>query len=161
MSVIPRSPFQTLHLSFISKYLTSALFLWSRKKGFANLLSVIVATSILLWFFTSFKLGNMFGVKDPIPYGLRTFVVYNFLWAGGTACYAGETFQHLSTRVREHLVCDRISHIFTPIHNSPQCRTICSDGCFSMWDHASTTFQLKIKEAIHIQWEQPTLNHQT
>ena len=103
----------------------------------------------------------MFGVKDPIPYGLRTFVVYNFLWAGGTACYAGETFQHLSTRVREHLVCDRISHIFTPIHNSPQYRTICSDGCFSMLDHASTTFQLKIKEAIHIQWEQPTLNHQT
>jgi len=27
-------------------------------------------------------------------------------------------------------------------------------------DHASTTFQLKIKEAIHIQWEKPTLNHQ-
>ena len=30
----------------------------------------------------------------------------------------------------------------------------------SILDHASTTFQLKIKEAIHIQWEQPILNHQ-
>jgi len=26
-------------------------------------------------------------------------------------------------------------------------------------DHASITFQLKIKEAIHIQWKKPTLNH--
>ena len=26
-------------------------------------------------------------------------------------------------------------------------------------DHASTTFQLKIKEAVQIQWEKPTLNH--
>lgn len=27
-------------------------------------------------------------------------------------------------------------------------------------DHASTSFQLKLKEAIHIRWEQPTLNQQ-
>ena len=27
-------------------------------------------------------------------------------------------------------------------------------------DHTSTTFQLKIKEAINIQWEKPSLNHQ-
>ena len=38
--------------------------------------------------------------------------------------------------------------------------TICSYECFSVLHHASTNFQLKIKEAIHIQWEQPTLNHQ-
>ena len=46
------------------------------------------------------------------------------------------------------------------LHNSPQCPTLCSDECFYILDHASTTFQLKIKEAIHIQWEKPTLNHQ-
>ena len=34
------------------------------------------------------------------------------------------------------------------------------NNCFSILDHASTTFQLKIKEAIHIQLEKPTLNHQ-
>ena len=34
--------------------------------------------------FSSFKIGNMFGVKDPIPRGLCTFVVYKFLWAGST-----------------------------------------------------------------------------
>ncbi|CAH3117836.1 unnamed protein product, partial [Pocillopora meandrina] len=89
-SAIPWSPFQTLALIFILNYFTLALFLLSRKKGFANLLSV----------------AN------------------------------------------------------THLHNSPQCRALCSDECFNILDHVSTTFQLKIKEAIHIQWEKPTLNHQ-
>ena len=31
---------------------------------------------------------------------------------------------------------------------------------FYILDNASTTYQLKIKEAIPIQWEQPTLDHQ-
>ena len=46
MSAIPRSPFQTPLLTFILNHLTLALFLLSRKKGFADLLSVIVTTSI-------------------------------------------------------------------------------------------------------------------
>ena len=100
----------------------------------------------------------MFGVKDTIRCKLRTCVVYRFLCADCNACYVGETSQHLSTRVREHLVSDRTSYIFGHLHNSPQCRTLCSDKRFNILDHASTTFQLKIKEAIHIQWEKPTLN---
>ena len=31
--------------------------------------------------------------------------------------------------------------------------------CFHILDHAPTRFQLKIKEAFHIQREQPSLNH--
>ena len=61
--------------------------------------------------FSSFKIGNMFGVKDPIPRGLCTFVVYKFLWAGCNAYYVGETSRHLSTRVSKHLVSDGTSHI--------------------------------------------------
>ena len=102
----------------------------------------------------------MFGVKDPIPCGLHTCVVYKFLCAGCTACTVGETSRRLSTCAREHLVSDRTSHIFICQHHSPQCRTLCSEECFNILDHASTTFQRKIKEAIHIQWEKPTLNHQ-
>ena len=45
MSAIPWSPFQTQLLTFIF-YLRLALFLLSRKKGFADLLSVIVTTAI-------------------------------------------------------------------------------------------------------------------
>ena len=73
----------------------------------------------------------------------------------------GQTSRHLSTRMREHLVSDRTSHILKHLHNSPQCRTLCSDECScGIFGHASTTVQLKIKEAIHMQWGQPTLNHQ-
>ena len=110
--------------------------------------------------FSSFKIGNLFSVKDPIPRGLRAGVVYKFLCAGCSACYVGETTRHFSTRVREHIFSDRTSHIFKHLQNSEHCRTSCSSDCFSILDHASTTFQLKIKEAIHIQWEKPTLNHQ-
>ena len=48
--------------------------------------------------FSSFKIGNMFGVKDPIPGGLRSRVVYKFACAGCNACYVGETGRHFSTR---------------------------------------------------------------
>ena len=36
--------------------------------------------------FSSFKIGNMFSVKDPVPSGLRAGVVYKFLCAGCSAC---------------------------------------------------------------------------
>ena len=36
--------------------------------------------------FSSFKIGNLFSVKDPIPRGLRAGVVYKFLCAGCSAC---------------------------------------------------------------------------
>ena len=63
-------------------------------------------------------------------------------------------------RVGEHLVSGRASHIFKHLKDSPHCRALCSEDNFHVLDHASTGFQLKIKEAIHIQREQPYLNQQ-
>ena len=63
--------------------------------------------------FSSFKICNLFGVKDPVPDGLRSRLVYKFVCAGCNACYVGETCRHFYTRVREHLVSDRASHIFS------------------------------------------------
>ena len=40
------------------------------------------------------------------------------------------------------------------------CRALCSADSFHVLNHASNGFQLKIKEAIHIQREQPSLNQQ-
>ena len=90
-------------------------------------------------------------MKDPIPGGLRSCVVYKFAYAGCNAC-VGETTRHFSTRVCEHLV---ISH-FKHLANSEHCRALCSVDCFHILDHAPTTFQLKIKEEFHIQREQPS-----
>ena len=110
--------------------------------------------------FSSFKIGNLFGVKDPVPDGLRSRVVHKFVVADCNACYVGQTCRHFSTRVREHLVSDRASHIFKYLQDSAHCRVLCSADSFHVLDHASTGFQLKIKEAIHIQREQPSLNQQ-
>ena len=102
----------------------------------------------------------MFGVKDPIPGELRSRVVYEFACAGCNACYVGETARHFSTRVREQLVSDRASHVFKHLQNSEHCRAVCSVDCFHILEHAPTRFQRKIKEAIHIQREQASLNQQ-
>ena len=102
----------------------------------------------------------MFGVKDPVPDELRSRVVYKFACAGCNVCYVGETARHFSTRAREYLGSDRASHVFKHLQNSEHCRALCSLDCFHILDHASTIFQLKIKEAFHIQREQPSLNQQ-
>ena len=47
--------------------------------------------------FSSFKIGNLFGVKDPVPDGLRSHVVYKFVCAGCNACYIAETCRHLES----------------------------------------------------------------
>ena len=110
--------------------------------------------------FTPFKIKSWFGVKDPIPAGLRSRVIYKFSWAGCRACYVGETNRHVATRIREHLSSDKHSHIFKHLRGSENCCSLCSKDCFKILDSASTSFQLKIKEAMHILWEQPSLNSQ-
>ena len=90
--------------------------------------------------FTSFKLSNMFSVKDPIPNTLRSQVVYKFTYAGCHACYVGETTRHFGTRAREHLLSDRNSHIYKHLQGSESCKNLCSFNCFSMLDSALTNF---------------------
>ena len=73
--------------------------------------------------------------------------------------FVGETTRHFSTRLCEQLVSDKASHI----SNTYRILNIiapCSVDCFHIKDHASTSFQLKTQEAIHIQREQPSLNQQ-
>ena len=57
-------------------------------------------------------------------------------------------------------VTDEASHIFKHLQNSGHCRALCSVDCFHILDHASTGLQLKIKDAFHIQRQQPSLNQQ-
>ena len=103
---------------------------------------------------------TIFGVKDPIPGGLHSRVVYKFTCAGCNACYVGETTRHFFAHVREHLAVDKASHIFKHLQISERCRALCTIDCCHISDHATTSFQLKIKEAFHIQKEQPFLNQQ-
>ena len=95
--------------------------------------------------FAPYKMKNLFSVKDAIPKTLRSRVVYKFSCAGCGACNVGRTNRHLATRVREHLTSDKNSHIFQDINRSETCKALCSEDCFSIFDIASTSFQLKIK----------------
>ena len=90
--------------------------------------------------FSSFKICNLFCVKDPVPDGLRSRLVYKFVCVGCNACYVSETCRHFYTRVREHLVSDRASHIFKHLKNAPRCRALCSADNFHVLDRASTGF---------------------
>ena len=99
-------------------------------------------------------------VSDPIPNGLRSCVVYKFSCAGCNACYIGETARHYNTRVKEHLKTDRASHIYKHLNSFEICRSVCNEHCFKIIDQASSYYDLKIKEALHILWEKPLLNVQ-
>ena len=52
------------------------------------------------------------------------------------------------------------SQVLKDVRGSENCRSLCSEDCFKILHSASTSFQLKIKEAMHILWEQPSLNSQ-
>ena len=109
---------------------------------------------------SSFKIRSLFGVKDSIPQGLRSLVVYKFTCSSCGACYVEETFRYLSTRINEHLKTDKASHLYKHLMSSEGGRQKCTPDCFSIIDKSTNISQLKIKEAFHIFWEKPSLNQQ-
>ena len=99
---------------------------------------------------TPFKVADMFNVKDPIPKSLKSFVVYKFVCPGCNACCIGEITRHLTTRIKEHLETDKMSHIFAHLVNNETCKALSTENCFEIIDSAATPFRLKLKEAMHI-----------
>ena len=110
--------------------------------------------------FTTFKVRNLFNVKDAVSEGLRTRVVYKFSCASCNACYVSETSRHFSTRVREHLLSDRSSNVFKHLQSSELCRASCTPDYFEILDSAATKHQVKLKESMFIKWEKPDINQQ-
>ena len=107
-----------------------------------------------------FKLQGLFSSRDFLPVALKSFDVYKFTCAGCQSCYNGETKRHLPTRIKKHLQTDTKSHILQHLNENPNCRDLCDDSCFIIIDHASSSFRLKLKEALHITWLKPVLNKQ-
>ena len=109
---------------------------------------------------TPFKISNKFSYKDPLPFHLQSFIVYKSICANCKVCYVGETTRHFITRINEHLQKDAKSNIFKHQPESRVCNSVCNKDCFSVIDQATTEYQLKMKEAMHIKWIQPKLNKQ-
>ena len=102
----------------------------------------------------------MFSFKDRTPDALKSMVVYQFTCAGCNSRYIGETSRHLSTRIKEHTVSDKNSHIFKHLSFSSTCKNLYTPTCFKILDSAKTSFDLKLKEAFHIKHGNPELNKQ-
>ena len=80
-------------------------------------------------------------------------------------CHCLSTFliyliRHLFTRVNEHQTSDKISHISKHLSDSSHCRSLSFLNSFKILDQAATEYELRIKEAISVQLEKPSLNKQ-
>ena len=74
------------------------------------------------------------------------------------ASYISETCHHFKTRIEEHIKKDNKSHIFKHLHSSETCFDSYNSLCFKIIDKANSKFDLKVKEALNINWRKPNLN---
>ena len=92
---------------------------------------------------------------------MKSSLVYKFTWASCTCSYIGEICRHFKTRIDEHIKKDNKSHIFKHLHSIATCFDSYNYLCFKIIDKANYKFDLKIKEALHINWNyKPNLNEQ-
>ena len=104
--------------------------------------------------FSPFKVGYLFSVKELVPKYLKSFAIYRFTCPACNASYIGEITRHLTTRIKELLETDSKSHVFKHLDTNRKCKE------FEIIDSASSSYRLKLKEAMHITWEKPSLNKQ-
>ena len=91
---------------------------------------------------------------------MKFFLVYKFTWDSCSSSYTGKTFHHFKTMIEEHIKKDSKSHIFKLLHSTATCFDSDNSLCFEIIDKANSKFDLKIKEALHINWRKPNLNAQ-
>ena len=64
------------------------------------------------------------------------------------------------TRIEEHIKNDSKSHILKHLYSTATCSDSNNSLCFKIIDKANSKFDLKIKEALHINWRKTNLNAQ-
>ena len=107
--------------------------------------------------FNSFKIKNYFAYEDPIPNDSKSFLVYSIYKC---QLQFGKTCRHFKTRIEGHIRADNKSHIFKHLHSFKTCFDSYNSLCFKIIDKTNPKFDLKIKEAFHINWRKPNLNSQ-
>ena len=105
--------------------------------------------------FNSFKIKSYFSYKDPIPDDLKSFLVYKLLVL---AAVVATLAKHVV--IFKHNKKDNKSHIFKHFHSTIACFDSYNSLSFKIIDKANFKFDLKIKEALHINWIKPYLNAQ-
>ena len=91
---------------------------------------------------------------------MKSFLVYKFTGASCSSSYIGKTYRHFKTRIEEDIKKDNKSHIFKYLHSTATCFDSYNSLCFKIIGKTNSKFDLKIKDALHINWRKPNLNAQ-
>ena len=91
---------------------------------------------------------------------MKSSLVYKFTCASSSSSYIGKTCCHFKARIEEHIKKDNKCHIVKHLHSTATCFDSYNLLCFKIIDKANSKFNLKIKEALHINWTKPNLNAQ-
>ena len=68
--------------------------------------------------------------------------------------------RHLKTRIEEHIKKENTFNIFKHLHSTTACFDPYKSLSFKIIDKANSKFDLKLKEALHINWRKPNSNTQ-
>ena len=83
---------------------------------------------------------------------MKYFLVYKFTCATCSSSYIGKTCCHFKNRIEENIKKDNKSHTFKYLNSTVTCFDSCNSLFFEIIDKANSKFDLKIKEALHINW---------
>ena len=67
---------------------------------------------------------------------------------------------YFKTRIKEHIKKGNKFHFFKHLHSTATCFDSYNSLCFKIIDKANSKFDLKTKEALHINLTKPNLNAQ-
>ena len=81
-----------------------------------------------------------------------------FTCASRSSRYIGQTCRHFKTRIGEHIKKNSKYHIYKHLHSTSACFDSYNSLCFKIIDNANSKFDLKIKEASHINWRKSNFN---
>ena len=110
--------------------------------------------------FNSFKIKNYYSYKDLIPNDLKSVLVYKRNCASCRSSYIGKTCRHFKNRVEEQIKKNNSYHIFRHLHSKATCFNSYNSLCFKIIHGANSKLDLKIGEALPINWRKPDLNGQ-
>ena len=82
---------------------------------------------------------------------MKSFIVYKC----ASSSYISETCCHFKSSIEEHTKKENKSHIFKHLHSTTTCFDSYDSPCFKIIDKASSKFESKIKEPLHINWRKP------
>ena len=91
---------------------------------------------------------------------MKPFLVYKFTCVSCSSSYIGETCRRFKTGIEEHIKKDNKFHFSKHLHSTATLFDSYDSLCFKIIDKANSKFDLKIKEALHINWRKPNLNAQ-